>query len=626
MDINNLSNYQKYMQFLRDEAQLSFSNYQELHNWSVTQQSLFWESITQFFSIQFDKPYSSVVKHSKNPWETTWFNGAEISYAKIFFSKFSNDRPALIFKSETDSLTEISWQTLRNKTIQIQQHLLALGVKKGDCVTAYCINTPETIAAFLAVNGLGAVWSSCSPDFGFDAVHDRFSQLKPKVFFAHSRYIYKGRHFDVTNRISDLMRSLQVDCYIDLCQFDSFVDNDTNDNQLHLIPVSFSHPIWILFSSGTTGKPKAIVHGTGAMILEHLKALAIHQNVCERDRYFWYSTTGWMMWNYSLSSLLCGATLCLFNGASDFPKDSILWDFAHQANINHFGHGSVYFQNQSDLGLSGIETLDFQHLKTIGSTGSPLPADTCRFLQHRFPNSKVISISGGTDVCTAFIGGHPEKNAVPGEIQCKMLGAPVEVWNMYGDKILNQPGELVLSESFLSMPIGLFGDNDNSLIQESYYGMYPKVWNHGDWATEKDNGSFIIHGRSDATLNRHGVRIGTAEIYNSLSIRQDIEDSLVIHLAKGKQDTLVLFIVANTKIDKKGIKDLIIDQCSPRHVPDHIIRVPEIPYTLSGKKVEIPIKLLFLGKSINKLITLGSLRNPDSIKWFVEYAKNKPFI
>ena len=620
-----LSNYQRYVQFLKQRFQLSFSDYQELHTWSVTHQAVFWKSICRFFSISFDKPFSSVMDLSENPWETTWFTGAEISYSKHIFSQFSNERPALVYQSETIPLTEISWQALQNKTVHIQKQLLALGVQKGDCVAAYCVNAPETIAAFLAVNGLGAVWSSCSPDFGSDAVLNRFSQLQPKVLFVHSRYTYKGKQFDITQRVAAMQEGLENCGFIDLCESNSFNDSDTNDNEILLTPVSFSDPIWILFSSGTTGKPKAIVHGTGAMILEHQKALIIHQDVCEGDRYFWNSTTGWMMWNYALSSLMCGATLCLYNGAPNYPKETILWDFAIQASINHFGHGAVYFQHHSEQGFSGIETLDFQHLKTIGSTGSPMSADTCRSLQYRFPNAQVISLSGGTDVCSAFVGGHPEMKVIPGEIQCKMLGAPVEVWNTLGDKILNQAGELVLSKPFLSMPIGLWGDQDNRLMQASYYGMYPQVWNHGDWATENDSGSFIIHGRSDSTLNRQGVRIGTAEIYNTLNTRENLKDSLVIHLNNDKQDSLLLFVVVKAEMDEKEIRDQLREQCSPRHVPDHIIRVLEIPYTLSGKKVEIPIKRLLMGASIDNVLRLDSLRNPDSIKWFVDYAKSKPF-
>ena len=620
-----LSNYQRYIQFLQQDYRLSFSDYQELHTWSVTHQAAFWESIFRFFTISFDKPYLSVMSLSENPWETTWFTGAEISYAKHIFSQFSNDRPALIYQSETNPLTEISWKALYNKTVQIQQQLLALGVQKGDCVAAYCVNAPETIAAFLAVNGLGAVWSSCSPDFGSDAVLDRFSQLQPKVLFVHSRYSYKGKQFDISHRVAALQEGL-VNCgFIDLSELNSFGDSDIDDYEIHLTPVSFSDPIWVLFSSGTTGKPKAIVHGTGAMILEHQKALAIHQDVCEGDRYFWNSNTGWMMWNYALSSLLCGATLCLYNGAPNHPKESTLWDFAHQARINHFGHGAVYFQHHADRSFSGIEILDFQHLKTIGSTGSPMSADTCRSLQHRFPNTQVISLSGGTDVCTAFIGGHPEMKVIPGKIQCKMLGAPVEVWNTLGDKVINQAGELVLSKPFLSMPIGLWGDQDNCLMQASYYGMYPQVWNHGDWATENDSGSFVIHGRSDATLNRQGVRIGTAEIYNSLNTWKDLKDGLVIHLTNDKQDYLLLFVVAQAEINENEIRAQLREQCSPRHVPDLIIRAPEIPYTLSGKKVEIPVKRLLMGIPQSDALSTDSLRNPDSIKWFVDYAKSNPF-
>ena len=619
------SQYRLYIEFLNKEYQISFSNYHDLHHWSVSDQNTFWASIAGFFSVDFDKPFSNVMNRSDKPWKTTWFDGAELSYAKHVFSQFSNQRPAIIYQSETSPITDISWQELYNKTVHIQQQLLAMGVEKGDCVAAYCVNTPETIAAFLAVNGLGAVWSSCSPDFGINAVNDRFSQLQPKVLFAHSSYTYRGKRYDISVKVEALQKAFDNCHCIDLCHHQTFDDPDQSLHQFHQIPVSFSDPIWVLFSSGTTGKPKAIVHGTGAMILEHQKALSIHQNVCEGDRYFWYSTTGWMMWNYALSSLLCGATLCLYNGAPTTPKPSVLWDFASQAKINHFGHGAVYFQQQADEGFSGFESYDFDHLKTIGSTGSPLSADTCKSLQHRFPNTHIISLSGGTDVCTAFVGGHPEMEVVPGEIQCKMLGAAVEIWNTDGTKIQQQPGELVLSKPFMSMPIHLWGDEDYRLMQASYYSMYPNVWNHGDWATENERGSLIIHGRSDATLNRQGVRIGTAEIYNLLSNRDEIEDSLVIHLTSHHLDTLLLFVVLTSDIDEQEIRSQLRNKYSPRHVPDHIIRVPEIPYTLSGKKVEIPIKKLLMGVSATDALSTDSLRNPNAIKWFIDYAKNNPF-
>ena len=619
------SRYRQYIEFLKREFQISFSSYDDLHHWSINDQSTFWISIARFFSVDFDKPYAQVINPSDKPWETRWFDGAELSYTKHIFSQFSKHRPAIIYQSETNPIIEISWQELYNKTVQLQQQLLAMGVAKGDTVAAYCVNAPETIAAFLAVNGLGAVWSSCSPDFGIKTVHDRLSQLQPKVLFVHSSYTYKGKRHDIRKKVNALQNTFENCECIDLCRDQTFDDSDQNLNQLLQTSVPFSTPIWVLFSSGTTGKPKAIAHGTGAMLLEHQKALAIHQDVCEGDRYFWYSSTAWMMWNYALSSLLCGATLCLFQGASTTPKNSVLWDFAAQAKINHFGHGAVYFQHQAEQDFLGIENRDFHHLKTIGSTGSPLSADTCRSLQHRFPNTQIISLSGGTDICTAFIGGHPEKEVVPGEIQCKMLGAAVEIWNSDGEKILQTPGELVLAKPFLSMPLFLWGDRDNRLLKDSYYGMYTNVWNHGDWATQNESGGLVIHGRSDATLNRQGVRMGTAEIYDAISSRDEIEDSLVIHLTGYNLDALLLFVVLRSTIDEDEIRSLLRDKCSPRHVPDQMIQVPEIPYTLSGKKVEVPIKKLFMGVPPSEAFSTGVLHNPDAIQWFVDYAKNNPF-
>lgn len=619
------SQYQRYLKFLNDEYHIAFSSYEDCHLWSVSKQDEFWKSIALYFSVQFDTPYLTVRQRTNHLWQTRWFEGASLSYAKNIFAQFSNSRPAIVYQNETTSLAEISWQCLLNKTVQIQKELLDKGVQKGDCVVAYCVNSPETIAAFLATNALGAIWSSCSPDFGLDAVRDRFTQLQPKVLFGHSMYSYNGRAYDVSVNNTSLCDELDGCLFIDLNACQDFDDPDASLDDLFFQSVDFSHPIWVLFSSGTTGKPKAIVHGTGSMILEHVKALGIHQNVSVGDRYFWYSTTGWMMWNYSLSSLLCGATLCIYYGAPHFPDTSSLWRFAAQATINHFGHGAVYYQQQVDAGFAGTSDLTFGYLKTIGSTGSPLSASTCIGLQKYFTNAHVISLSGGTDVCTAFLGGHPETQSIPGEIQCKMLGAPVAVWNDKGEKILDQAGELVLTDSFLAMPIFLWGDSNFSQLRKSYYSMFSSFWNHGDWATEKNVGSFVIHGRSDATLNRYGVRIGTAEIYNALHIIDEIEDSLIIHLTNEHHEKLLLFVQSNDTLDFSLIKSHIRNQCSPRHIPDEMIRVPAIPYTISGKKVEVPIKRLLMGMSQEKTLSRDAMRNPSAIDWFIDYAKTNSF-
>ena len=621
MQPKTISRLQEYADFLQQSYGLRFPDYDSLHQWSITEQGMFWESIARFFDVDFDSPYQEVFMPGMHFWETKWFTGATLNYAKHIFKNVSSERAALVFQNETEKLLEISWAQLIAKTYSFQKELIAQGVTKGDAVVCFGINSPETVAAFLATNALGAVWSSCSPDFGVDAVYDRFKQLQPKVFFAHQSYQYNGKQHDCTERIAAIQKQVQsITHTIHLDAHAVFDDVSAQIDQLQFVSVSFSDPIWVLFSSGTTGKPKALVHGTGHMLLEHLKALALHQNVCEGDTYFWYSTTGWMMWNYALSSLLCGATLCLYQGAPNHPTKDSLWHFAKDAKINHFGGGAVYFQKQMEQPSAFLQSTNFLFLKTMGSTGSPMSTEVCQKLQQQFPQTQIISLSGGSDVCTAFVGGHPDMPVIPGEIQCKMLGAAVEVWGADGASITETPGELVLTAPLLSMPIYLLSDPDFSRYKQSYFSMFESVWSHGDWAAITKNGGIVIYGRSDATLNRFGVRIGTAEIYASLAQFQGVNDALMVHLQHEDADELLLFIQSNENLNFKELKTHIRNTCSPRHVPDQICNVPEIPYTISGKKVEIPIKRLLQGEKLQDVISLDALKNPNAIDWFLKFS------
>ena len=613
------SQFSVYTAFLQQSYGLTFENYTRLHQWSIENHTDFWESIAHFFSVDFDTPYAEIYVPAIPFWKTKWFTGAKLSYAHHVFRNATPKHPAIIYQSETTDTVEISWVQLIAKTYSLQQQLIALGVTKGDVVVCYGINSPETLAAFLAANALGAVWSSCSTDFGTDAVCDRFAQLAPKVLFAHQQYSYGGKAFDVEEKIKTICDSIgSIENTLLLDDHKDFDDDFVTIDQIHVKAVSFSDPMWVLFSSGTTGKPKAIVHGAGHMLLEHLKALALHQNVSKGDRYFWYSTTGWMMWNYALGSLLCGATLCLYSGALSFPTKDRLWQFAHQAKINHFGGGAVYFQDQVASPSTFVKQTAFSFLKTIGSTGSPMSAAVCRELQALFPSAQVISLSGGTDVCTAFVGGHPDLPVIPGEIQCKMLGAAVEVWNAEGNAVTEKAGELVLTQAFLSMPIYLLNDPKYKLYAASYFSKFKSVWHHGDWAMETKNGGIIIYGRSDATLNRSGVRIGTSELYNALSHLKAVEDALVVHVQNAHQDQLLLFVQASKVIDTDAVKQHIRKSCSPRHVPDAVYVIPEIPYTISGKKIEIPIKRLLQGEKLEDVVSLDTLRNPNALQWFLK--------
>ena len=612
----------KYKEFLKSKNKIIFSSYDELHKWSITEIEDFWLSIVEFFKIEFDKPPISVYRFDKNFIETLWFTNSKISYSRNVFKNDNLKTPAIKYQDENGDYFEITWNSLKLKTLEFQKILIKNNIQIGDRVVAYCSNTPEVVSAFLAVNSIGAIWSSCSPDFGYDSVFDRFNQIQPKFLFYHSEYTYNGKNFSLNSKVKKLKSSINsLSGILDLNTKSKF-SNQTKKVDLNFKSVDFDHPIWILFSSGTTGKPKAITHRTGGMILEHFKALSIHQNVYTSDSYFWYSTTGWMMWNYSLSSLLLGSSLCIYNGSPIFPDNGVLWRFAQKAKINHFGHGAVFFQNLITNIPNGMDSIDFSDLRSIGSTGSPLFRETNIGLNKLFPDTHIISLSGGTDVCTAFIGGNPEMNVIPGEIQCKMLGASIEVWDNNGKQIKGEMGELVLTKPFISMPVFLWNDNNYKKYINSYFSKFNQIWNHGDWVTETNKGGIIVHGRSDSTLNRFGVRIGTSEIYSAISDLDFVEDSLIIHLDNNKENSLILFVKSFIEIDFNKLKSVIRQKCSPRHVPDIIYKIPDIPYTISGKKLEVPIKKILTGKNIKDVVSKDSLRNPSALDWFVEFYKN----
>ena len=612
----------KYKEFLKSNNKIIFSSYDELHKWSITEIEDFWLSIVEFFKIEFDKPPSSVYRFDKNFIETLWFTDSKISYSRNVFKNDNLKTPAIKYQDENGDYFEITWNSLKLKTLEFQKILIKNNIQIGDRVVAYCSNTPEVVSAFLAVNSIGAIWSSCSPDFGYDSVFDRFNQIQPKFLFYHSEYTYNGKNFSLNSKVKKLKSSINsLSGILDLNTKSKF-SNYTKKVDLNFKSVDFDHPIWILFSSGTTGKPKAITHRTGGMILEHFKALSIHQNVSSSDSYFWYSTTGWMMWNYSLSSLLLGSSLCIYNGSPIFPDNGVLWRFAQKAKINHFGHGAVFFQNLLTNIPTDLDSIDFSNLTSIGSTGSPLFRETNIGLNKLFPDAHIISLSGGTDVCTAFIGGNPEMNVIPGEIQCKMLGASIEVWDNNGKQIKGEMGELVLTKPFISMPVFLWNDNDYKKYINSYFSKFNQIWNHGDWVTETKKGGIIVHGRSDSTLNRFGVRIGTSEIYSAISDLDFVEDSLIIHLDNNKENSLILFVKSFIEIDFNKVKSVIRQKCSPRHVPDVIYKTPDIPYTISGKKLEVPIKKILTGEKIKDVVSKDSLRNPSALDWFVEFYKN----
>lgn len=623
------------MDWLFVKKGLYFRSYHDLWEWSVTDLEDFWESLWHYFNIKSHDLYLEVLqKPISGLIGTRWFTRSKLNYAEHIFRNKTKDRPAILFQSERAELSEISWDQLETNVAAVSTWLRQRGVKPGDRVAAVLPNIPEAVVAFLATNAVGAVWSSCSPDFGKPAITERFSQIEPKVLFTVDGYAYSGKTYDITSFAGELSASLPSVNDTVLIQnifSETRPERFTSwDDILHVEhfgvdfePVPFNHPIWILYSSGTTAKPKAITHGAGGCLLEHMKALALHQNVKPGDRYFWYSTTGWMMWNYALGSMLCGATLVIYDGAPAFPSSQVLWTLAERARITHFGSGAAYFIASMKSGVS-ITSERLNHLETIGSTGSPLPPEAFEWIYKQVKKDVwLISLSGGTDVCSAFVGGCPLLPVYAGEIQCRMLGARIEAFDEDGKPVLNELGEMVITQPMPSMPIYFWGDDHDEKYLSSYFEMYPNVWRHGDWIRITDRKSVIIQGRSDATLNRGGVRIGTAEIYRAVESIPEIKDSLAVYLEKSNgEGTISLFVVLAkdkqlTEDLKQQIRDTLRTQYSPRHVPDTIEQVGDIPYTINGKKMEAPMKRILMGQDPAKCINIDTMRNPESLKAFI---------
>ena len=623
------SNLYRFLAYVNQKHELTLNDYASLHKWSIENLEDFWLAIALFFDINFlDKPIK--ICDAQIPfYKTQWFTNSSLSYSTHLLRHAKSNSLAMIYKNELGDQVKISWNSLLNRASDIKNQLIKAKVKKGDVVVGYLLNHPDTIASFIATNALGGVWSCCSPDFGIDSIVDRFGQLKPKVLLAHNKYTYNGKPFDQSKKIIALGKRLTSIKKI-LVFSGSFEDWELESKSwvdLQPISVPFEHPIWVLFSSGTTGKPKAITHSTGGILIEQYKSLALHQNLLLGERFFWNTTSGWMMWNYALGSLLCGAVLCLYDGAANFPDLGVQWRFAKSAKINHFGNGAPLYIQSMKQNIKEVNQTDLLNLKTIGSTGSPLSTDAFIWMQKKLPKVQIISLSGGTDVCSAFIGGSPMLPVYAGYLQCKMLGAAIESWDVNGNSIENETGELVLVKPMPSMPIYFWGDTNFDKYHDSYFSNNSNVWTHGDWISIDSKCGILMEGRSDATLNRNGIRIGTSEIYMALDRLDNIKDSLIIeHTTKGGSSShLLLFIVATNSLNEKSkteIKQHLKKQCSPRHAPDYIIPVKEIPYTISGKKMEIPVKKLFSGFSIDKVAAPGAMRNPESLNAFVE-IRNK---
>lgn len=621
------SNIWRFKSFVENELNLKFDGYSDLHNWSIDKIDQIWEFILKYFKIQYEGHYNEVLDWNDQEIDfinARWFEGISLSYAEHIFTNSTTQYPALKLGSENDSYTEISWAELADKVSILQQYLLNKNIKQGDRVVGILNNTIDTIAIFLATNSLGAIWSCCSPDFGDKAILDRFAQVEPKILFIEGEYQYNDKLFSKRETVDFLAKnisSLQDIIEIDSEAWDA-IFNSFQVKELIFKRVPFSHPIWILYSSGTTGIPKAIVHSTGGNLLEHYKALALHQNVKKGDNFLWYTTTGWMMWNYALSSLLCGATLCLFDGSITHHNNLTFWNFLKRAKVDHLGAGAVYF---STLTSKIVE--DYKP-KTIASTGSTLSPQAFETINSIFPGIPIISLSGGTDVCSAFLSGCALLPVFAGQIQCKTLGSAIESFDDSGKSVLDEVGELVITKPLPSMPLYFWNDSNNVKYKESYFEKFKGKWAHGDWIKINENEGIIIFGRSDSTLNRDGIRIGTAEIYNTVNSIPIIKDSLVITIDKeNEQSKMILFVQTFDQKeikeeDIKRIKYALRTENSPRHVPDQIYQVKDIPYTLSGKKLEIAVKKLCSGIKKEKAFSMDVIRNPECIEEYINYAKS----
>ncbi|MFY7828741.1 MAG: acetoacetate--CoA ligase [Flectobacillus sp.] len=624
------SNLTAFMDYLRNEYSLDFNNYQELWQWSVSDISKFWDIFLKYSGIHYSGEYQAVLA-GRMP-QAKWFEGIKLNYAEHVFSFENPTRPAILFQSETKPLHGISWEELRLKTASVASYLRSIGIQKGDTICGYIPNIPEAIIAFLASASVGAIWSCASPDFGGGSVLERFGQIAPKVLFAVNSYSYGGKVFDRTEVVKNLQQNLptlEQIIVIDYMEIGNSIENSvdweriSNERKEPLVfeELAFDHPLYILYSSGTTGIPKAIVHGHGGILLEHKKYLLFQNDVKENENYFWFSTTGWMMWNFSVSVLFTGATLVLFDGSPGYPTMDVLWKLVAETPIHHFGTSAAFIHACMKEQIRPRLFSNFENLRSIGSTGSPLSPEGFDWIYEQVsPDVWLASISGGTDVCTAFVGGNPISEVIEGEIQCIGLGVDLQAWDENANPLQNEIGEMVITQPTPSMPVFFWNDPDFERYTASYFEEFPNYWRHGDWVKITPNGGLVIAGRSDATLNRGGIRIGTAEIYRAVEALDFIKDSLIIHLED--RDFMPLFVVSTSGAalsdeEKKLVKKTLRDTYSPRHVPDEIIEVREIPYTISGKKLELPIKKIIQGKAFEKSVNLGAVKNPDSLEFFV---------
>ncbi len=620
----------RYSAWLQRTHGLVFEDYAALWKWSVDDLDAFWSSIVEFFDVRFSVQADAVLGRREMP-GAEWFPGARVSFAEHVFRGKRDDEVAIRHASELRSLDSWTWGHLRSETAVIADGLRALGVGEGDRVVAYMPNIPETVAAFLACASIGAAWSSAAPEFGAPSVIDRFAQVEPKVLLAIDGYRYGGKDFDrgatvdaIAAEIPGLERVVRFG-YLDGSGWeDGFLGAGSD---LTFAELPFDHPLWVLYSSGTTGLPKPIVHGQGGILIEQVKKMNLHLDAQAGDRVFWFSTAGWMMWNFLVGVLLTDASIVLFDGNPGYPDLGVLWDLAEQAGITTFGTSAAFIASCMNGGVVPGDGRDLSALTAVGSTGSPLSPEGFSWVYEQLgADTWLFSTSGGTDMCTAFVGGVPVLPVYLGELQARSLGAAVEAWDVDGHALVDEVGELVITEPMPSMPVFFWGDSTGERLRESYFSMYPGVWRHGDWIEITSRGTAIIYGRSDSTINRGGVRMGTSEIYRAVLEAPEVVDALVVDLPReGTDGWMPLFVVLRegAVLDDAlvaSIRKRVREDCSPRHVPNEIRAIPAVPRTLSGKVLEVPVKRILSGTPVGQAASRESLANPEALDYFVALA------
>lgn len=637
------SDLDRFRTWLRARGHVDATTYDELWQWSVADPGQFWAAFAEYAGVRF-RDHSSTPLTSRSMPQARWFPGATLNYAEhaLATGDGRGDHDiAVIFRREDGLRRQLTYGELRDRVAAARTALARSGVRRGDRVVALAPNSPETLVAFLATASLGAIWSSCSPDFGVRAVVDRFSQLEPSVLFTVDGYVYNGRSFpldDTTARLHAELPSLHTTVVVPflgtgaghgpgggVTGWPEFLSRGEG-GRLDVDPVPFDHPLWVLYSSGTTGLPKGIVHSHGGITLEHLKALRLHFDAGPGDQFFWFTTTGWMMWNFLISGLLVGSTVVLYDGSPAYPSLHALWQLADDEDVTVFGTSAPFIQacRKEGLDLAGH---DISSIRTVGTTGAPLSVDGFQWLADNLGSTvQIASFSGGTDLCTGFIGPAPDVPVWLGELSRPTLGAAVAAYNDQGRPVVGEVGELVLTEPMPSMPVALWNDPDGTKLRDTYFSDFPGIWRHGDWITITERGSAVIHGRSDSTLNRGGVRMGTAEFYRVVEAHPGVIDSLVIDTSGGGNEDgqlwCFLVLADEAQLDQVAadLRASLRAELSPRHVPDRFVAVTDVPRTLNGKKCEVPVKKILTGADPDRAISRDALSNPSALDAFLDLA------